>query len=93
MGLRASIGASTPIDQETVVQQVQTSDPQYVSPARASAMVGVSPRTLRRAIRAGRLRAHRVGRLVRIAVPELRRWVEADAAGPVSASPAARTTR
>jgi excisionase family DNA binding protein len=50
----------------------------YVSPAQASELVGVSIRTLRRAIAAGRLRARRLGRLVRIDVAELTRWVESD---------------
>ena len=51
---------------------------QYVSPAEASRIVAVSVRTLRRAIRAGRLRAHTLGRLVRIELGELDRWVKAN---------------
>lgn len=55
-------------------------EPRYVSLARASAIVNVSPRTLRRAIASGRLAAHRLGRLIRIELAELQRWVEADGA-------------
>lgn len=60
--------------------------PQYVSPAEASEISGVSPRTLRRAIQAQRLHAHRLGRLVRIDVTELTRWIQADGAA-ASGSP------
>ena len=58
--------------------------PRYVSPTEASRIVGVSPRTLRRAIRAHQLRAHTLGRLVRINITELNRWVKADGAAPSS---------
>ncbi|MCC6194118.1 MAG: helix-turn-helix domain-containing protein [Burkholderiales bacterium] len=58
-------------------------DPCYLTLAQASAIVAVSPRTLRRAIASKRLCAHRLGRLVRIDAVELKRWIEADgAAGP-----------
>jgi excisionase family DNA binding protein len=57
--------------------------PKYVSVAEASATVGVSPRTLRRAIDAQRLRSHRLGRLVRIDLTELKRWIEANGAPAV----------
>lgn len=50
----------------------------YVALAEASAIVGVSPRTLRRAIASQRLQAHRLGRLVRIDLAELTRWIEAN---------------
>ena len=63
--------------------------PRYVSFAEASKIVGVSPRTLRRAVADGCLRAHRLGRLVRIDVTELTRWIEADgAAASMRAVPA-----
>jgi len=52
----------------------------YLSLAQAGAIANLSIRTLRRAIAAGKLRAHRVGRLTRIGAAELRRWVEADGA-------------
>jgi excisionase family DNA binding protein len=55
-------------------------EPRYVSLARASAMVDVCTRTLRRVIAARRLTAHHVGRLIRIDLAELQRWVEADGA-------------
>lgn len=54
--------------------------PRYVAPAEASRIVGVSARTIRRAILAGQLEAHRLGRLVRIDITELARWVKADGA-------------
>jgi len=62
-------------------------EPRYLSLAQASALTNLSIRTLRRAIDAGRLGAHRLGRLVRIELAELRRWVEADGAAVGSASP------
>ena len=62
--------------------------PRYVSLAEAQLIVGLSTRTLRRAIAAGRLRAHHLGRSVRINIEELKRWIEADGAGhPTAASP------
>ncbi len=57
---------------------------QYLSLAQASAIAEVSTRTLRRAIAARRLRAHRLGRLLRIDVAELQRWVEADGHAPAA---------
>ena len=62
------------------MQHAVPAGPRYVSLAQASAMVDVSTRTLRRAIAAGRLAAHRLGRLIRIDLAELQRWVEADGA-------------
>ena len=50
----------------------------YLSLAQAGAIANLSTRTLRRAIAAGRLRAHRLGRLTRVELAELRRWIEAD---------------
>lgn len=66
------------------MQAPQTAPLQLVTLAQASNIVGLSPRTLRRAIHAGRLHAHHLGRSVRISVEELRRWVEADGAAPRS---------
>ena len=65
---------------EAVMPHAVPIEPRYVSLARASAIVGVSMRTLRRAIVARRLAAHRLGRLIRIDLAELQRWVEADGA-------------
>jgi excisionase family DNA binding protein len=58
----------------------------YVSPAQASQITGLSVRTLRRAILAERLRAHRVGRLVRIEVNELHHFMSDKANAPPAAS-------
>jgi len=60
----------------------ETTLPLYLSLAQASAIVGLSARTLRRAIVAKRLRVHRVGGRVLLALAELRRWIEADGAAP-----------
>jgi excisionase family DNA binding protein len=46
----------------------------------AADITGLSTRTLRRAITGKRLGAHHLGRLVRIDVDELKRWVKADGA-------------
>ena len=72
------------------MQHAVPAEPRYVSLARASAMVDVSTRTLRRAIAAGRLAAHRLGRLIRIDLAELQRWVEADGAAELSRERARR---
>ena len=48
----------------------------YLSLGDAARRAAVSPRTLRRAIRAGKLRAFQVGRLVRIADADLKAFVE-----------------
>lgn len=53
-------------------------EPQFLSLAQASTLTGLSGRTLRRAIAASSLQAHRLGRLIRIDRGELRRWVEAN---------------
>ena len=68
--------------------------PQYLSLADASAIADLSPRTLRRAIAAKRLRAHHLRRTVRIDLAELRRWIEADGAAPPASEvqPAQRTS-
>ena len=64
--------------------------PRYVSLAQASAITELSTRTLRRAIAVGRLRVCRVGRIIRIDVADLQRWIEGDGeAIPVVAGPAA----
>jgi excisionase family DNA binding protein len=54
--------------------------PRYLSLADAGTIASLSERTLRRAIKAGTLRAHYLGRTVRIELGELRRWIEADGA-------------
>jgi excisionase family DNA binding protein len=48
----------------------------YLSLKDAGCRVRVCERTLRRAIEAGELRAYHVGRLVRIAEPDLAEFVE-----------------
>jgi excisionase family DNA binding protein len=60
--------------------------PQYLSLAEAGAIASFSTRTLRRAIAAKSLRAHHVGRNVRIELAELRRWIEAGGAAAVASS-------
>ena len=55
-------------------------EPRYVSLAQASIVANLSTRTLRRAIADHRLRVHRLGRLIRIEIAELHRWIEADGA-------------
>ena len=56
--------------------------PEYLSLAQAAVVTGLSQRTLRRAIAAKQLQCHYVGRLVRIAAAELRRWIESNGAAP-----------
>ena len=53
----------------------------YLSLGEAAQRAAVSPRTLHRAIRAGTLRAYRIGRLVRIADGDLKAFVERRPAG------------
>jgi excisionase family DNA binding protein len=65
---------------ETAVRDPKSVEPRYVSLAHASAVAQLSSRTLRRAIARKQLRAHRVGRLIRIDLAELHRWIEADGA-------------
>jgi len=48
----------------------------YLSLKNAACRVGVCERTLRRAIDVGELRAYHIGRLVRIAEPDLATFVE-----------------
>lgn len=55
--------------------------PHYVSLAQASVITGLSIRTLRRSIAAKRLRAHRVGRLVRIEIDDLHTMVRGQPGG------------
>ena len=62
------------------MSNVVLTEQRYLSLAQASALTNLSTRTLRRAIGAGRLHAHRLGRLIRIELAELHRWVEADGA-------------
>jgi excisionase family DNA binding protein len=67
---------------------------QYASLRQASSITQLSTRTLRRAITKGHLHAHRIGRLIRIELAELERWVKADgqaapAHGVIDARPAA----
>ena len=56
--------------------------PEYVSLAQAAAISSLSQKTLRRAIAARRLECYHVGRSVRIATVELRRWIESNGAPP-----------
>lgn len=68
--------------------------PRYLSLAEAGSLASFSERTLRRAIAAGTLRAHHVGRNVRIELAELQRWIEADGAAgePRGAAVGGRST-
>ncbi len=50
----------------------------YLSRQTAAAVIGVSPQTIDKHIREGRLRAHRVGRLVLISPSDMRRFVEGE---------------
>jgi excisionase family DNA binding protein len=72
------------------VEITRTVPLQLLTLAQASAIVNLSKRTLRRAISAGRLRAHHLGRSIRIDLEELKRWVKANGAGPVSNASATR---
>lgn len=51
-------------------------DRRYVTLAEASAIASLSTRTLRRAIAANTLHAHRIGRLVRLEADAFYRWIE-----------------
>src|SRR5437868_6542402 len=58
---------------EVAMPSVPPLELRYLSLAQAGAIVNLSPRTLRRAIAAGRLCAHRLGRLTRIDAAHLLR--------------------
>ena len=62
-------------------------EPEYLSLAQAAVITGVSEKTLSRAIRDERLACYYVGRLVRIAAVELRRWIESNGAAPAVKKP------
>jgi excisionase family DNA binding protein len=51
----------------------------YFTLAEASAIANLSTRTLRRAIEADTLDAHRIGRLIRLEADAFYRWVERQA--------------
>ena len=51
-------------------------DRRYLTLAQASAITNLSTRTLRRAIAANTLHAHRIGRLIRIEAEAFYRWME-----------------
>ena len=57
----------------------------YLSPKEAAQRAGVSTRTLRRAIKARKLRGYKVGALVRIAEADLKAFVERTPAGAAGA--------
>lgn len=61
-----------------------TIHPRYLSLAEAGAITSFCERTLRRAIAAKKLRAHHIGRNVRIELHELQRWMEAGGAAAVA---------
>ncbi len=73
----------------TAMSTVLPAAPRYLSLNQASTITQFSTRTLRRAIQAETLRAHRLGRRVRIDLDELQRWITADgrAASTSSAAP------
>lgn len=48
----------------------------YLTLGEAGQLAKLSTRTLRRAIAAGRLPAHRIGRLIRVEAEALCRWIE-----------------
>lgn len=52
-------------------------EPRFISLDQASSVTQLSTRTLRRAIKAGRLPARRVGRRIRIEILALERWMRA----------------
>ena len=49
---------------------------QYLSPRQVADLLGVSVKTVSRRIAEGELRASRIGRLLRIAAPDVNRYVE-----------------
>jgi len=61
----------------------QQLEPRFVSLNQAAILTQLSTRTLRRAIKAQRLHAHRVGRQIRIEVNELERWIRANGSAGV----------
>lgn len=88
--LQVSATARAYNDLEMPVDAPRPTPLQLVTLAQASAIVNLSKRTLQRAIAARRLRAHVVGRRVRIDVEELERWVMANGAAPASGTSTAR---
>ena len=56
----------------------QQLEPRYISLDQASSYTQLSTKTLRRAIKAGRLQCHRIGRRIRIELVELERWIRAN---------------
>jgi excisionase family DNA binding protein len=49
---------------------------QYLSPRQVADLLGVSVKTVSRRIADGELRASRIGRLLRVAAPDVHRYVE-----------------
>ena len=71
----------------------QQFEPRFISLDQASSVTQLSTRTLRRAIKAGRLPAHRVGRRIRIEILALERWIRADVSGEPNPAMAGGTDR
>lgn len=70
--LRYSYVVLDPVVERLIEQYGMT-----VSLAQAAEILGCHPETVRRMHRAGRLPGHRVGRAIRIFVPELVNWIRA----------------
>ena len=60
-----------------------TQAPRYLTLAQASFHAGLSTRTIRRAIAAGKIPAHRIGRLIRIDADDFCDWVEGSPVPPI----------
>lgn len=73
------------------MSEPKSADLRYLSLTQAARVANLSTRTLRRAIADRRLRAHRLGRLIRIDLAEVRRWIEADGAVVSAAHAISRT--
>jgi excisionase family DNA binding protein len=59
---------------------LSTSYPRYLTLAEAGEIAHLSVRTLRRAIQDKHLHAYRPGRLIRIELTELERWIKSNGA-------------
>lgn len=72
-----------PAPTASVDAPASTSPSPYLSPQEAAVVVGVREKTIRSAVKSGRLRAHRLGRLLRIERADLEEYMKGvAAAGP-----------
>lgn len=64
------------LTEELEMKSKQVNPGQYLSPRQVADLLGVSVKTVSRRIADGEIRASRIGRLLRIAAPDVHRYVE-----------------